>query len=80
MPVRLLAALDATRHDKVNAHKMLADGLDRKIHPHRIQLCRVELQVADGLARLALALCCEYVADLGIWWWLELEGYNLTNV
>ena len=39
-----------------------------------------ELQVADGLARLALALCCEYVADLGIWWWLELEGYNLTNV
>ena len=39
-----------------------------------------ELEVAGGLARLAFALLCEYIADLGVWSILELDGYYLTNV
>ena len=39
-----------------------------------------ELQPADGLARLAFALSCEYFADLGVWVMMESDGYNLTNV
>ena len=39
-----------------------------------------ELQPAEGLARLAFALACEYFADLGVWTMMEWDGYNLTNV
>ena len=39
-----------------------------------------ELQPAEGLARLAFALACEYFADLGVWVMMESDGYNLTNV
>ena len=39
-----------------------------------------ELQPAEGLARLAFALGCEYFADLGVWVMMESDGYNLTNV
>ena len=45
-----------------------------------VLLAAGELQPAEGLGRLAFALVCEYLADLGVWCLMESEGYMLTNV
>ena len=41
---------------------------------------RAELGVGEGFLRLVLALGLEYIADLGVWYVLEQNGYRLTNV
>ena len=43
-------------------------------------MIREELAVEELCLRLAMALALEYVADLGVWYALELDGYSLTNV